>query len=199
MTWKVSETAQYQLFERARWLKPASNKIEFETPPENVVYMCKNVLPSTIQRCKGKQNLNSSKSSCDIVNKEGKIVYEQYKYDLNDLFNQTPTFYEPNVAFKAKQSQNDSLWGKVADFVLSPDNENVHYYMQGYTPFNEDLKRYKNLPFLFKRISDNLVKHTSIRRSRRTGVNLQGLSSMPTSLVLRKIQKGVTSPSNILF
>ena len=95
------------------------------------------------------KELNDSKHASEIVDNRGKLIYDRYKYDLNYLFNHTPTFSEPHIAFKTKEPLNDSLWGKVADIILTSEKGKITTYMESYKPMQEYIEKYKNLPFIY--------------------------------------------------
>jgi hypothetical protein len=88
------------------------------------------------------------------------------------------------VAFKAKEADSDPSWGKIAEFIFSSKPGKIPKYMDAYKPFNEDINRYKNLPFLYNKVSTQFIRKSLIRKSRRTGVNtdadvLQHANSIP--------------------
>lgn len=90
---------------------------------------------------------------------------------MNNLFLNTPTFDEPSVAFKAKEAESDSPWGKIAEFIFSSKPGKITKYMDAYKPFNEDINRYKNLPFLYDKVSTQFIRKSLIRKGRRTGMS----------------------------
>ena len=55
----------------------------------------------------------------NIVNKKGKLNYSSLKYDLNDLFSDTPIFDAPVQTFD-QSYYKDHLWSKVTKAVLDP-------------------------------------------------------------------------------
>ena len=53
------------------------------------------------------------------IRENREISYRDYKYDLDSLFTDTPLFSEPNLTFKIKNLEHNSMWGKVAEMVLN--------------------------------------------------------------------------------
>lgn len=75
----------------------------------------------------------------------------------------TPQFNEPNIVFNTEDYLNKSMWSRIADLVLTSDRGDVSHFM-------DDQKPYKNLPFVFKQLTDSMSKKVSIRRGRRAAV-----------------------------
>jgi len=131
------------------------------------VYQIENILPSDILSKQIKEDFTEVGNKCDIIDEHGKLVYDRYKYDLNSLFVNTPTFSQPNVAFKARESEGPSPWSKIAEIIFASKPGKITTYMDSYKDFNEDIERYKNLPFIFKKVNANYTRKSHIRKSRR--------------------------------
>ena len=56
----------------------------------------------------------------NVIDEHGRINYSKFKYNLADLFSQTPVFEGPPLMFDEKESAA-SKWKQVSQLVLNPN------------------------------------------------------------------------------